>query len=578
MLDKITLSLLTEFSGEYGVDDLKESQRFEQFAAWLTVRRHFSDSTFQPSDFHTGVDGGDGGIDAIAVVINNNLVTDVDTIDELLSHNGYLDVTFVLVQAEGSPHFDSSKVGTFGYGVRDFFGEAKLTRNDIANNYFEIVNAVYSHAGKFRPDNPALHMYYVTTGTWSEEKPIRARIDSEKQLLRDMNQFRSVEFTPMGAPDIQRLYRQARNDVTREFTFEKKNSIPPPDGVTEAYLGFIPVSELLDIVRDEQGNLVRSLFYENIRDWQGYKGINNEIRETLGSEARERFILMNNGVTIIARSLRTTGDHFTISGFHVVNGCQTCNVLHDNSSHITDKVRVPLRVISTQDSAVIESIITATNRQTEVKDDQFFAMRPFAKKIEDYFKSFDLDKRLYYERRSNQYDSETIEKQRIIVHQNLMRAVGAMFLGDAHITTKNFRSLREKAGKSMFNDLDKMEPYYVAALALYSLERLFRTKLDAHYKAARYQILLAVRLRLDPDQLPPMSSREMTNKCEAMMSALWKDGSDKLFLDAAKVVDVVAGDGWDRDSVRLEKVTTGIFEKFGQKYHGKRQERAEAVG
>ena len=122
----------------------------------------------------------------------------------------------------------------------------------------------------------------------------------------------------------------------------------------------------------------------------------------------------------------------------------------------------------------------------------------------------------------------------------------------------------------MFNDLDKMEPYYVAALALFSLERLFRTKLDAHYKAARYQILLAVRLRLDPDPLPTMSSREMTNKCEAMMSALWKDGSDKLFLDAAKVVDVVAGDGWDRDSVRLEKVTTVIFEKFGQKYHGKR--------
>ena len=92
-------------------------------------------------------------------------MTDVDTIDELLSQNGYLDVTFVLVQAEGSPHFDSSKVGTFGYGVRDFFGEAKLTRNDIANNYLEIVNAVYSHAGKFGPDNPALHMYYVTTGT-----------------------------------------------------------------------------------------------------------------------------------------------------------------------------------------------------------------------------------------------------------------------------------------------------------------------------------------------------------------------------------------------------------------------------
>ena len=156
-------------------------------------------------------------------------------------------MTFIFVQAERSPHFNSAKVGTFGFGVRDFFGDTNLPRNDITSNYLEIANAAYSHAGKFGPYNPSLHMYYVTTGTWSEETTVQARIDSEEQLLRDMNQFHSVEFTPVGAPDIQRLYRQARNDITREFTFDKRNSIPPPEGVKEAYLGFIPASELLKI-------------------------------------------------------------------------------------------------------------------------------------------------------------------------------------------------------------------------------------------------------------------------------------------------------------------------------------------
>jgi len=43
----------------------------------------------------------------------------------------------------------------------------------------------------------------------------------------------------------------------------------------------------------------------------------------------------------------------------------------------------------------------------------------------------------------------------------------------------------------MFVDTDRSEPYYVAALALYRLEQLFKSKkIDAKYKAARFQIFI----------------------------------------------------------------------------------------
>ncbi|GLR99645.1 MULTISPECIES: hypothetical protein [Bradyrhizobium] len=71
-LDKVTEGFLTEFSGQFGIENLAEKDRFEHLAAWLTVRRHFSDSTFSPADLVTG-SGGDTGIDAIAVIVNNNL-------------------------------------------------------------------------------------------------------------------------------------------------------------------------------------------------------------------------------------------------------------------------------------------------------------------------------------------------------------------------------------------------------------------------------------------------------------------------------------------------------------------------
>ena len=199
-------------------------------------------------------------------------------------------------------------------------------------------------------------------------------------------------------------------------------------------------------------------------------------------------------------------------------------------------------------------------------------MTPFAKRLEEYFKSAPLDKRLYYERRSNQYDAEKIEKQRIVVHQNLVRSVGAMFLGDAHITTKNFSTLRAQVGERIFNDTDRMEPYYVAAVAWYQLERLFRNRIDARYKPARYQMLLAARLQMDPDSLPPMSSKEIGQRCEEMINVLWNNESEELFSNAAETIDEVAGQDWDRDSVRIEKVTAGIFNKFGQIYHGRKPE------
>jgi hypothetical protein len=70
-------------------------------------------------------------------------------------------------------------------------------------------------------------------------------------------------------------------------------------------------------------------------------------------------------------------------------------------------------VISTQDEDVIASIIKATNRQTEVKEEQLLAISEFQKKLEAYFQTFENGKRLYYERRSRQYNSAAgIEKNK----------------------------------------------------------------------------------------------------------------------------------------------------------------------
>jgi len=79
---------------------------------------------------------------------------------------------------------------------------------------------------------------------------------------------------------------------------------------------------------------------------------------------------MNNGITIIAKTLRATGNRVLIEDYQIVNGCQTSHVLFSQKELLNDdSVVLPLRVIATQDEAIIGSIIKATNRQTEVRED-----------------------------------------------------------------------------------------------------------------------------------------------------------------------------------------------------------------
>src|ERR1043166_107145 len=124
-MDKVTESLLAEFSREHGIENLPETKRFEHFAAFVMVRGEHSES-FDTHDVVVGDDdttygGGDTGIDAIAIIANGVLVTDLDELDELIERAGYLDITFIFVQSETSAHFEGEKIGTFGAGVVDFF-------------------------------------------------------------------------------------------------------------------------------------------------------------------------------------------------------------------------------------------------------------------------------------------------------------------------------------------------------------------------------------------------------------------------------------------------------------------------
>jgi len=79
-MDRITKSLLTEFTSESNLEALPEDKQFEHFAAFLTIGRSLSQA-LDTSEVVIG-SGGDTGIDAVAIIVNGSLVQDAAEIDE----------------------------------------------------------------------------------------------------------------------------------------------------------------------------------------------------------------------------------------------------------------------------------------------------------------------------------------------------------------------------------------------------------------------------------------------------------------------------------------------------------------
>lgn len=244
--------------------------------------------------------------------MNGALITDVDSVHELVERNGYIEASFIFVQAERRSSFDGAKIGSFGFGTEDFFRDIPtLVRGAKIAEAAAIVKAIYDKGTLFR-SKPSCRLYYVTTGTWTDDQNLCARRDGCIAALEASHLFGSVEFWCLGADQLHRLYNQTKTAVTREFSFKDRAEIPAIAGVEQAYLGFISATEFINIVSDDSGDdIAGGIFDENVRDWQDYNDVNSEIQATLQSSGRGRFVLMNNGVTIITRTLRQLGSRFT---------------------------------------------------------------------------------------------------------------------------------------------------------------------------------------------------------------------------------------------------------------------------
>ena len=569
-MDRITKSLLEEFVLTNTLEALPEESQFEHFCGTLITSRHYAES-FDSEDITVGA-GGDCGIDCISILINGRLITDPEEVLDLADSASYLDVTFVFVQADRSPSFEVTKIGNFGFGVQDFFSETpRLVRNNKVQLAAQIAGEVFRRSAQFRKGNPQCFLSYATTGRWTNDPDLVGRRDSVKEDLRNLNLFRKVDFDCVGAERLHELYRQLKNAVHAEILFRFKTTLPDLPGVQQAYLGLLPATEFLKLIENENGEIINSVFYDNVRAWQEWNPVNTDIRGTIDDPQRKNYFpLLNNGVTIVARQIIPTGDRFCVEDYQIVNGCQTSYVLHETRDNLTAETLVPVRLVATTDPAIKNSIAKSTNRQTSVSDDQLFALSDFPKNLEAYFLTYNGDQALFCERRSKQYSSDpNIQKIRVMDLRTLVKAFASMFLELPHRTTRNYKALRAAIGTDIFGRDHRLEPYYVAGYAHFRLESLFRAqRIPGELKPARYHILLAFRLLVNNAACPAVNSHEMARFSETLCAILWdQDSANRLFMQSADVVSETAAGNLHRDNIRTQTFTESLLRRLRQQTH-----------
>ena len=90
----------------------------------------------------------------------------------------------------------------------------------------------------------------------------------------------------------------------------------------------------------------QELFAWNVRQSLGKTNVNKEIAQSVQNAAEHPyFLLYHNGLTVLCDSLETLDDKITISGYTVVNGCQSLSSLYEHRDKTSDELRVLTRLI-----------------------------------------------------------------------------------------------------------------------------------------------------------------------------------------------------------------------------------------
>ena len=566
MDDRILEGFVNSFADSRGYTHLKFDELFETFVASSILRKYHQADV---DDAFLVGGTGDGGLDVIAILVNGRPARTKEDVNFFVDKMGRLDVEFVFIQAKSSQSFKASEIGTFIHGVSQFFSPAPTLpfRNEV-KQYISLMNHVYDRSIHMQ-ENPTCFLYYATSGSWNNPPEPASRISEGRQQLQKLNLFSDVQVVPVDAALLRVNYRDLERGVVREIELNRSTAFPRISGVDQAYVGLLQGNEFIKLVSNDEGGLNRDLFYDNVRDFQGHNPVNMEIMETVNNKATNAsFPLLNNGITIVARSINRTGDNFKISDFQIVNGCQTTHILFQNKGNVSDSMYIPVKLVATGDDQIVTEVIKATNRQTAVLPEALESLTPFHRDLEDYYNTQEAHRkantRAYYERRSKQYSMSNIKPKNIVTLTAQTKSFVAMFLNEPHSHPRYYGELLKAYEGRLFAKDHNPAPYYSSGVGLLRVEEFMnyhrKPREFRHYK---HHMLMLIRILVGGVRCPSFGSKDISAYSLKIVEVLRNpEESEKVCQEAANHIEATLArfDGGSVPANRLRAFTRRLVQ------------------
>ncbi|MGB8353576.1 MAG: AIPR family protein, partial [Chthoniobacteraceae bacterium] len=304
---------------------------FEFFSAAQILR----DYIVGPEEIEAGIvgqesnkdiKGSDGGIDAMYVMVNGQIVSDLEEAQELdFEEPPRFEV--ICIQCTRDETFEMARVIRMAESAKEIFDLSRTNFSERFNpKLLEIIEIFRASHNSLLALHISLHVsfHYVTRGDIS--KLDSGNNDTKRKsdaLLNDLPKIigtiKQGTFEYVGAQELYAYARKASEPISHAL--ECYDSFGGAKG-GEA-IALVPIGEVYNLIT-ENDELREVLFEWNVRDYQDNTQVNRRIRETLENEHETPFWWLNNGLTILVSKMTPVNSRkIQITGPRIVNGLQT---------------------------------------------------------------------------------------------------------------------------------------------------------------------------------------------------------------------------------------------------------------
>ena len=440
--------------------------------------------------------GLDGGCDSIYLFLNNLLITP-DVVEHISAPKDSI-LEMIIIQSKKTTSFGEDAVMKWKTISGNLLDLSKTTTDFMTRYNADVLEAFTT----FRDTYTRLitsrvklkfKFYYATLASELHPNVIQ-QAEELKDTIKGLFPNAVVEVIFVDSDALFDMYNAViENRVNLKFA-----DIPISPN-QKNYIALVDLKSYFNFIVNDEGDVRKSFFDSNVRDYQGKNNVNSSISETLHRADDNDFWWLNNGVTVLASEATLVNNReLQIVNPEIVNGLQTSmeiyNYFSENREALeSEKRSILLRIIVPDNEESRDQIIFATHNQTNIPKATLRVTDPIHLQIEMYFKS----RGLFYDRRKNYYKNQGRKPAEIVGVSFLAQCLITIFLKKPDYARARPSTLLndEKTYNELYEKNNDLEVFYRVALLGKKIQRNVRSGSD--YSSAEksdilYYVLYAV--------------------------------------------------------------------------------------